>query len=211
MAGAIVAKEKRRMKMSKLTLSIVAIVGMLMIGSTAYGDHFLPNGDFEDGSPIPTGWSGGVASNWEPEGTHGFTGHGIVLTSGSDFNLTTDFTLDAGTYQWSIWGAAWDVPSTAPWLNIYLGTTGINTTDLLSLSYGGTAVWPLTGATLVLPDFTIASGGTTVYLTLKPKGNGGVGGIYVDDIVITPEPATMAFLGLGTLGTMLLRRRKSRK
>ena len=113
---------------------------------------------------------------------------------------------------------------------VAVDTTGMTTTwnqsapdhmlvYLNSTSEGGT------DGTLVATGDGVASGWNpawsststtrlTIYLRKDDGAGGGLdqaGDVRFNEIDVAPEPATMALMGLGTLGTMLLRRRKSRK
>ena len=54
--------------------------------------------------------------------------------------------------------------------------------------------------------FATASG--TITLVLKTGNGSGASGSYFDDVSITPEPASLAMLGLGAAPLVLRRRRR---
>ena len=215
-----VAKEKRRMKMSKLTLSIVAIVGMLMLGSAAFGsvslNPLLTNISLEDAT-------GGIPDNWLK------TGEADYHVNPGDAPYGDDYVSVANqNYYQQIFTFVLDETYTlsGKYKSRGTGNAGLRIAFQASKNNNDAwteILWTFPGAS-EWTDFTISADGFTqgtgglefpnqaamedhfVQIRGSIQSDNTEDYVYVD--LFVPEPATLAFLGLGTLGTMLLRKKR---
>jgi len=127
------------------------------------------------------------------------------FTAASDLDLTTlsyDLGLGANT-------------TTARGADVLYSLDGFTTsTDLGTATAPGTTANVFAHFSYDLGD-TLVTAGTTVTVRFEPfVAAGGAGGVRFDNIEIdgvsaVPEPASMALLGLGGLGALLMKRRKA--
>jgi len=201
----------------KFSICIVLVLAALLCTSAnAVG---LSNGNFNDppSGAWPTSWSGwnwgaGFANHETKPGSDGYCivvgngwqngGGGFYQTvpgiGGTNYTLTVDSAADAWWLPTGVMQMIWQDS-----LGAELGRAARNTVD--PAVYGGTYDTPHPWANYVLTA-TAPVGTTQVkveFMSNMPAGTGGA--VWFENAVLTPEPATLAILGLGGL---LLRRKK---
>ena len=193
--------------------SILAALATALLGvGAAHADPILTNGDFETGTFA--GWAAsGTLGIFDSafvdlnSGATGSTGTGLFTVfgsanTGSTGVISQSIATTAGvaynlSFQYGTYGpthASQGIHVTAGDLNITVtSATAINalTNALKSYTFGFTA----TGSSTTISFADVS--GTTV----------GVDGVL--DNVSVPEPAGLALLSLGAIGTGLLRRRRT--
>jgi hypothetical protein len=191
----------------KKYLVVLFVAGLMAVPIQA---ELVTNGGFE--SDLSTGWW-----NWSPDTeTQSIIRQDVVVYGGSysvEMDSATDgtwqelgtnaFEVDADTtYSLSLvynevgwvgaginlkyWDADWTEVGSQQWI------------DLVYSTEEGTETWTAFGT-----DFTTAAG--AVYMEVK-IAQGGWGTLYVDNVSVVPEPATLALMALGS--TLLMRRRR---
>ena len=192
---------------------LARFLSTLALAAAALGAHanLLTNGSFED-TTLPSsgyvqsqsipGWTAttglvevGRASNY---GVTGQTGNNVLeLDSNANSVVTQTLSLGAGTYLFNF-----DYAKRA-------GTT--DETNAFDVLWNGSVVTAITPTSTAFSTATFRLSGVTGTNTLsfQAKGTSDALGGMIDNVNVqpTPEPATMAALGLGILG--LLRRRKA--
>ena len=240
--------------MRKLTLSILAIVGLLMVSGQAFGalTHLQPVYPHYVTAPGGTSQAGYM---FNPGGTVLYddagTTAGVGDTGDSLSGRPTDTDSDVAYHQADneMWNAGdqtgdwffvvdfgFSTPVGTIWLWNYLlggnSDLGMNEVEIYMSDDGGGSSNNTTAVFGANPDWTgtfleaTTSGtvGGKSAIVREDKTGLGLSGQYLKWVVtsnygdedagvaeiafFTPEPATMAFLGLGTLGTMLLRKKR---
>ena len=185
-------------------LSIIFVCTLCLVVSTVNADNLLINGNFNTGDftgwwtyvPDPTTQSitidtldtydGSPVANMTSatDGAWQELGQDFAATENTTYNLS--FVYDAP--QWSQAG-----------VNIKYMDAGWN-----YLGYQWISLVPpnTTGWTAYSSSFTTLAG--TAYAEVK-FSEGSWGTMYVDNVAVTPEPATMVLLGIG--GLVALRRK----
>lgn len=193
----------------KKTLVLLAVLALM---ATSAGATVIES--FEDGNPSPwTGFAGvsttvGVTDGtysaygdplswWNPTFMTNYSNEWAPLLDAGD-TLTVDVTLvDAiPEGKWfQVWfqfltdtgGSSGDVGYTA--------VAGGGATTTVSFNYGALPV-----------DFANPGNWTQLRIGTNPGGGFDATAVYIDNIRVTPEPATLALLGMG--GLALIRRRR---
>jgi len=193
---------------------VLVLVALLAMASAANGAvNLLVNGDFSAGETGWTRWNSpwGGGFNWDAS-----SGQGVLSLGQGSFGWAQavptipgePYTITLGTYQGD-GDLNWvellffndDGRVLYDQLDAPLDSSIILKVDGWGMNGGMPFASSLPGApTLWYPSGpmtnTIVATGTTMWVGLK-TGSGGAGSIAVfDDVVVTPEPATLLLLGL---------------
>jgi hypothetical protein len=185
------------------------VSGLAVLAGAAFSQELVVNGGFETStvSNPPVGWTGvqggtsGVNDVFGPAATahSGLNLYGMGATGvASQTDLFQDITTTIGsTYKASFWAMDNDP----------------NLTGHLLTSFGTVQIGPSLSVPNVWTQYSINLTATTALTRLEFTGWEVTDSVLVDDFsvqkVTTPEPASIAGLGLGALA--LIRRRRSKK
>jgi hypothetical protein len=200
------------MNKNKICLFVgIALTAVLTLSATSQAT-LLTNDDFETGDG--TGWMT-VGTNFAivSDPTYSQNTYSATLldddtswsqcvsgTEGVEYTLSSDIIHNTAwnNRQAVLLLEFWDAGETALISGTEIGRLGKDSSDDTWFSFSGSAVAP-TGTGLV-----------KVILLLEDGAGGGPntpdGQAYWDNVVLTPEPATVALLGLG--GLFMLRRKR---
>ena len=208
------------------TMSIVVVAGLVLaLAPLASADlitgDIISNGGFElpgSNGAVPTGWttdfnSYGQYTGAAHTGSYGFHPGGSSNAGGSYQELTT---VIGSTYDVSVWIKSFATGTSE--LGVVIANTGSTAITMAGTSqdtgshYGSNVAYNQTHTATSNAwsevTFTFTAQDTATRLGLYYSG-GGTKPLDLDDISVTPEPATMTMLALGGLGVLARRRRRS--
>ena len=199
--------------MSKKLIILISICTMCLFGGMVQAAPF-GNGDFETGVLSPWwGWGDGGSVTIVPTGGVGGSQGALITNFGGTYSTTLGQDIDwsAGAsidgkislqYRADSWGGAgvavkWFDSGWAnigwAWAQMYAG----NGTDTGWQPFTASSAVPGSAGTWIAPA-------GTAYAEIRVE-QWTWGEVYVDNVVLTPEPATMILLGIG--GLVALRRK----
>ncbi len=201
---------------------IIVCVLCICLLSVAARANLLENGNFNTGDL--SGWdvwvgdannSISILPTGGPDSSPCVEMVAIVNTTPDDLNISQSVDCSAGTEV----GISFDFAMTANagevgWAGGGVGVTFWNSDWSSDVGYGWADVWDTGGAWTSFENTWITSGSWvaptgTAHVTFRIgpwAGDGGTVTYDVDNVVFTPEPATIALLALG--GLTVLRKRK---
>jgi hypothetical protein len=203
-----------------VVFAVVAVVFALTTGTSA--QELITNGDFE-ATPFDAGWifSPGTAGVLQPQvGPAGPPDTAAELLNQANANNTTlkQANLGAGTVVvGDIFNISFDAKFQTPpplggigqalFFEEMAGSGASRTEILGGGALGLTANWQTYSFTTTAMN-DVAGGVSLEFLAVTP-GDGAGTSVVLDNVsmVRVPEPASVAILGLGALGMLLLRRR----
>jgi hypothetical protein len=151
-----------------------------------------------------------------PTAYHFFRGFDLLFTSGPDNNVPGDNTAALRLSVFNYFASNWDVSGTGTGLSsTTTGAAGVRLDlTLTSATAYSLTLTPLNGATPYTQSGTLAGPITWVDYRLWDGASGGpndtANNFEISSMTISvPEPSSLALLGLGSMGLMFFRRRKS--
>lgn len=190
-------------------LSASAGAAVITVPDSSWDDHVLAEGGYEDiAAGTYTGaWSCDAGNSWIdygywrsdgwPEDLYAHSGNNKAYAySDYIYQVLPDTYAEGVTYELSVWvGQPWDGYDSGWWL--YL-TTGDYMVELAEASGEAALDWE---KVVLSYTATAADAGESIGIKMW-----GYNEVAFDDVMLVPEPATLALLGFGAL---MLKRKRS--